>query len=129
MAEFARRLCSEGHYEQAEIGTRQCAMLQRRERVKQSAVDRRNKLEDCRKLMVFLQNCMEVHMYTQIEAYNVHQHMHKHCRREKKSLLSDLYVYVYVHLFVQSVVACVCMQTCNITLTLFLHILTVVSIS
>ena len=40
MVEFARRLCSEGHYEQAEIGTRQRAVLQRRERVKQSAVDR-----------------------------------------------------------------------------------------
>ena len=65
MVEFARRLCSEGH-EQAEIGTRQRAILQRRERVKQSAVDRRNKLEDCRKLMVFLQNCMEVRMYAKI---------------------------------------------------------------
>ena len=64
-------VCSEGHYEQAEISTRQRAVLQRRERVKQSAVDRRNKLEDCRKLMVFLQNCMEVHMYTQIEIHTL----------------------------------------------------------
>ena len=28
-----------------------------------AAVERRNKLEDCRKLMVFLQNCMEVRAY------------------------------------------------------------------
>lgn len=60
MVEFASRLCSEAHYEQSDITSRQHAVLQRRERVKHSAVERRSKLEDCRKLMVFLQNCMEV---------------------------------------------------------------------
>ena len=60
MLEFAARLCSEAHYEQSDITSRQHAVLERRERVKRSTVERRNKLEDCRKLMVFLQNCMEV---------------------------------------------------------------------
>ena len=60
MVEFAGRLCSSAHYEQKEITTRQQAVLQRREKVKQSAMARRIKLEDCRKLMVFVQNCMEV---------------------------------------------------------------------
>ena len=63
MVEFAGRLCSEAHYEHSEIASRRHAVLLRRDRVKHSAVERRNKLEDCRKLMVFLQNCMEVCMY------------------------------------------------------------------
>ena len=60
MVEFAKRLCSEAHCEQSDITLRQRAVLQRRERVKYSAEERRNKLEDCKKLMVFLQNCLEV---------------------------------------------------------------------
>lgn len=60
MVEFAEKLSSERHYEQAEITERQRSVLQRRERVKQSATARRNQLEDCKKLMVFLQHCMEV---------------------------------------------------------------------
>ena len=63
MVEFARRLCSEAHYEQNDITSRQHGVLKRRERVKSSAEDRRNKLEDCKKLMVFLQNCMEVRIH------------------------------------------------------------------
>ena len=82
MVEFARRLCSEAHYEQSDITTRQRAVLQRRERVKSSAEDRQNKLEDCKKLMVFLQNCMEV------RAYYVYMHM---------------YIYMYVAKFVMGV--------------------------
>ena len=60
MVEFGKRLCSSAHYEQKDITTRQRAVLQRREKVKQNAVTRRNRLDDCRKLMVFMQNCMEV---------------------------------------------------------------------
>ena len=60
MVDFAGRLCSEGHYEQSVIAARKHAVLQRRERVKHSAAGRRNRLEDCKKLMVFLQHCMEV---------------------------------------------------------------------
>lgn len=60
MNEFADRLCGEGHYEGGEIRTRQRTVLKRRSKVKGAAVERRNKLEDCRKLMVFLQNVMEV---------------------------------------------------------------------
>ena len=63
MVEFGKRLCSSAHYEQKDITTRQRAVLQRREKVKQSAVARRNRLEDCRKLMVFVQNCNEVSDY------------------------------------------------------------------
>ena len=66
MVEFARRLCSEAHYEQSDITSRQHAVLQRRERVKCSAEEKRNKLEDCKKLMVFLQNCMEVRTFVKI---------------------------------------------------------------
>ena len=60
MNEFADRLCGEGHYESGEIRRRQQAVLERRSKVKGAAVERRNRLEDCRKLMVFLQNVMEV---------------------------------------------------------------------
>ena len=60
MVEFGKRLCSSAHYEQKDITKRQRAVLQRREKVKQSAVARRNRLEDCRKLTVFVQNCNEV---------------------------------------------------------------------
>ena len=63
MVEFAARLCSEAHYEQSNITSRRHAVLERRERVKRSTVKRRNRLEDCRKLMVFLQNCMEVSLF------------------------------------------------------------------
>ena len=64
MNEFADRLCGEGHFESGEIRTRQQAVLERRSKVKGAAVERRNKLEDCRKLMVFLQNVMEVSAWT-----------------------------------------------------------------
>lgn len=61
MTEFADRLSSEGHYEALEIRTRKAAVLERRSKVKKAAVKRCAKLEDCRRLMVFLQNCAEVH--------------------------------------------------------------------
>ena len=64
MNEFAERLCGEGHYERIEIQGRRRDVLQRRSKVKDLAGERRSKLEDCRKLMVFLQNCSEVsHVY------------------------------------------------------------------
>ncbi|CAI8040975.1 Spectrin alpha chain, non-erythrocytic 1 [Geodia barretti] len=65
MVEFGKRLCSSAHYEQKDITTRQRAVLQRREKVKQSAVARKNRLEDCRKLMVFVQNCNEAESWIQ----------------------------------------------------------------
>ncbi len=60
MNDFAERLCGERHFEAAEIRVRQRAVLDRRLKVKDSAVERRLQLEDCRKLMVFIQNVMEV---------------------------------------------------------------------
>ena len=60
MNEFADRLQGEGHFESGEIQRRKQAVLERRSKVKGAAVERRNKLEDCRKLMVFLQNVIEV---------------------------------------------------------------------
>jgi hypothetical protein len=60
MNEFAERLCGDGHYEAMEIQQRRRDVLQRRSKVKDFASERRSKLEDCRKLMVFLQNCSEV---------------------------------------------------------------------
>ena len=60
MNDFAERLCRERHFEAAEIRVRQRAVLDRRSKVKQAAVEKRTKLEDCRKLMVFIQNVMEV---------------------------------------------------------------------
>ena len=63
MNEFADRLHGEGHFESGEIQRRKQAVLERRSRVKGAAVERRNKLEDCRKLMVFLQNVMEVSIW------------------------------------------------------------------
>lgn len=60
MVEFAERLCRERHFEAVEIRGRQRAVLKRRSKVKEAAVERRAKLEDCRKLMVFIQNVMEV---------------------------------------------------------------------
>ena len=60
MNEFAERLCEEDHYQKGEIEARRRDVLQRRSKVKDLASERRSKLEDCRKLMVFLQNCSEV---------------------------------------------------------------------
>ena len=60
MNECAERLVAEGHYQAADIGSRQLVVLQRRSEVKAATVLRRSQLEDCRKLMVFIQNCMEV---------------------------------------------------------------------
>ena len=60
MNEFAERLCGQSHYEKMEIQQRRRAVLQRRSKVKDLAAERRSKLEDCRQLMVFLQNCSEV---------------------------------------------------------------------
>ena len=60
MTEFADKLCSERHYESAEIHQRKSAVLNRRSKVKKATVQRRQKLEDCRRLMVFLQDCAEV---------------------------------------------------------------------
>ncbi len=63
MTEFADRLSSEGHYEAVEIRKRRAAVLERRSKVKKSAVKRRLKLEDCRRLTVFLQDCAEVNLF------------------------------------------------------------------
>ena len=60
MIGFADRLCGSGHFEARDIRTLQEAVLQRRTRVKAEAVARRSKLEDCRKLMLLLQNIDEV---------------------------------------------------------------------
>ena len=60
MTEFADKLCSERHYESVEIRQRKSAVLDRRSKVKKATVQRRQKLEDCRRLMVFLQDCAEV---------------------------------------------------------------------
>ncbi len=60
MRDFSNRLRSQRHYESKEIKEREESVMQRRARVKRSAAERRSKLEDCRKLMVFLQNCNEV---------------------------------------------------------------------
>ena len=60
MKEFAERLCADGHYEAVEIQQRRRDVLHRRSKVKDLASERRSMLEDCRKLMVFLQNCTEV---------------------------------------------------------------------
>ena len=59
MTEFADKLCSERHYESVEIHQRKSAVLDRRSKEK-ATVQRRQKLEDCRRLMVFLQDCAEV---------------------------------------------------------------------
>ena len=59
MTEFADRLSAEGHYDSTEVRDRKRAVLLRRSKVKEDTVERRKKLEDCRKLMVFLQNCAE----------------------------------------------------------------------
>ena len=60
MHEFVGHLTGQRHYESAEIKEREQAVLQRRAKVKTSAAERQSKLEDCRKLTVFLQNCNEV---------------------------------------------------------------------
>ena len=60
MTEFARRLAGQRHYESREIKEREKSVMQRRGKVKRNAGERRSKLEDCRKLMVFLQDCNEV---------------------------------------------------------------------
>ena len=60
MTEFADKLCSERHYESVEIRKRKSAVMDRRAKVKKATAQRRLKLEDCRRLMVFLQDCAEV---------------------------------------------------------------------
>ena len=60
MMGFADRLCASGRFEAREIRAVQEEVLGRRTRVKAEAVARRCKLEDCRKLMLLLQNIDEV---------------------------------------------------------------------
>ena len=60
MIGFADRLCAHGRFEAREIRAVQEEVLGRRTRVKAEAVARRSKLEDCRKLMLLLQNIDEV---------------------------------------------------------------------
>ena len=60
MTEFSARLRSQGHHETREIQNREKSVMSRRAKVKKAAAERRAKLEDCRKLMVFLQDCNEV---------------------------------------------------------------------
>ncbi len=62
MKDFSSRLRREGHYESIEIQSREKDVLRRRAKVKQAVAERRSKLEDCRKLTVFLQDCNEVYM-------------------------------------------------------------------
>ena len=77
MNEFAERLCGDGHYEAMEIQQRRRDVLQRRSKVKDLASERRSKLEDCRKLMVFLQNCSEVSSLS--AAMHIRYHTNKYC--------------------------------------------------
>ena len=84
MNEFAERLCGDGHYEAMEIQQRRRDVLQRRSKVKDLASERRSKLEDCRKLMVFLQNCSEVSslsaaMHEQHLQSIIRYHTNKYC--------------------------------------------------
>ena len=60
MNEFSSRLRRQNHRESAEIHSRERSVMSRRARVKGEVAERRTKLEDCRKLMVFLQDCNEV---------------------------------------------------------------------
>lgn len=60
MTEFSARLRRQGHHESSEILSRERSVMSRRSKVKQAVTERRAKLDDCRKLMVFLQDCNEV---------------------------------------------------------------------
>ena len=60
MTEFSARLRRQSHHESSDILSRERSVMSRRSKVKQAVSERRAKLEDCRKLMVFLQDCNEV---------------------------------------------------------------------
>ena len=60
MNDFSSRLRAEHHYESKEIQSREKNVMKRRTNVKRAVAERRSKLEDCRRLMVFLQDCNEV---------------------------------------------------------------------
>ena len=60
MNEFSARLRAHSHHESREIQSRERTVMTRRSKVKKAVAERRTKLEDCRKLMVFLQDCNEV---------------------------------------------------------------------
>ena len=65
MIGFANRLCGSGGFEAQEIRAIQDEVLERRTKVKEEAVARRSRLEDCRKLMLLLQNIDEVSLLQQ----------------------------------------------------------------
>ena len=60
MREFSEQLCADFHHDSAEIRSTEAAVLERRTKVKACAAERRSMLEDSRKLMLFLQNVLEV---------------------------------------------------------------------
>lgn len=63
MKDLAEKLCSELHHNSAEIRSTQAAVLERRTKVKACAAERRSMLEASKKLMIFLQNVLEVYMF------------------------------------------------------------------
>ena len=72
MNEFGRRLCDEGHFASSQIKARQAAVLQRQRKVKDAMATRKDKLEDCHKLVAFKQDVMEVRScmnFISIEAF------------------------------------------------------------
>ena len=60
MKGLAEKLCSELHHNSAEIRSTQAAVLERRTKVKACVAERRSMLEASKKLMIFLQNVLEV---------------------------------------------------------------------
>jgi hypothetical protein len=66
MNEFSSRLRAQNHHESREIQNRERTVMTRRSKVKKAVAERRTKLEDCRKLMVFLQDCNEVSVYVKL---------------------------------------------------------------
>ena len=63
MIEFSAQLLKQGHYESVAIQTREKSVIHERSKIKHASSERRSKLEDSRKLMLFLQDCNEVHAY------------------------------------------------------------------
>lgn len=68
MTEFSTRLRVQHHHESREIQTREKSVMGRRAKVKKAVAERRTKMEDCRKLMVFLQDCNEVSVEDKLAA-------------------------------------------------------------
>lgn len=60
---FADELCTAGHLETDNIRNKKNALKERRQKVKKTSEHRRNRLEDCRKYMFFLQDIMEAEIW------------------------------------------------------------------